>query len=206
MDIYPILGKDDLDPNQRAFWDELTLGPQGFFIGGAEAKRLPDLYNAWIQFPELGQLMISLAGKIRERPLFAGKLREMVIINTCNMLGCRVEYEFHSPFARQEGLSDAVIAAIGEGAPPPFADEAERIIFEANVQLVNTATLTEATRNAVVDLIGFPGLTQLIGLVGLYVVVAHTSNVAGVKLADDFSADPDKLHAFFTKAESQTAG
>jgi 4-carboxymuconolactone decarboxylase len=202
VERFPVLSKEDLDARQRALWDELTLGPRGFFTGGAEARRLPDLYNAWLQFPELGHLMLRLADQIREHPALPGKLREMVIITTAVLLNCRVEYEFHSPFARNEGLSDAVIAAIGAGAEPPFADEAERIVHEANLELVRTADIRPDLKAEVVRLVGLPGLMQLVAVVGLYTVVSHTSNVAGVKLADDFSADAGQLNQFFTQGES----
>ena len=59
----PILRKDDLDAEQRALWDQLTLGPRGFYTGGADAKRLPDLYNAWLQFPVFGRLMLGLVAR-----------------------------------------------------------------------------------------------------------------------------------------------
>jgi 4-carboxymuconolactone decarboxylase len=108
-----------------------------------------------------------------------------------------VEYEFHIPFARDQGLSDALIAAIGEGKTPPFADDAERIIYEANVQFLRNATLTEKTRDEVVALIGHRGMVQLIAAITLYVATAYTTNVARVKLADDFSADPNMLKDFF---------
>ena len=39
MTGFPILTKDELDSEQKALWDELTLGPRGFYTGGAEAKR-----------------------------------------------------------------------------------------------------------------------------------------------------------------------
>ncbi|MDR2856578.1 MAG: hypothetical protein LBV50_01875 [Novosphingobium sp.] len=37
MERFPILKKSDLDEAQRALWDELTLGPRGFYTGGPEA-------------------------------------------------------------------------------------------------------------------------------------------------------------------------
>ncbi|MGB8365804.1 MAG: carboxymuconolactone decarboxylase family protein [Rhizomicrobium sp.] len=197
MAEFPILTKDELDAGQRSLWDELTLGPRGFYTGGPDAGRLPDLYNAWLQFPEFGKLMLRLGDVIRAHSELPGKLRELVVLTTSSLLNARVEYEFHIPFARNEGLSDAVIAAIGEGAAPQFSNEAERIIYEANVQLLRTATLTERTREEVVKIIGFRGLVQLIAAVSLYVVTAHTTNVAKVKLAEDFSADPEKLKDFF---------
>jgi hypothetical protein len=41
MERFPVLGKADLDETQRALWDELTLGPRGFYTGGAEASGCP---------------------------------------------------------------------------------------------------------------------------------------------------------------------
>ena len=51
MTHFPIVRNEGLNPAQQALWDELTLGPRGFYTGGPEARRLPDLYNAWMQFP-----------------------------------------------------------------------------------------------------------------------------------------------------------
>jgi 4-carboxymuconolactone decarboxylase len=197
MAEFPILRKGDLDADQRSLWDELTLGPRGFYTGGPTAERLPDLYNAWLQFPAFGELMLRLGDEIRACSELTGRLRELVVLTTSAMLGARVEYDFHVPFALNEGLSEAVIAAIRAGEAPPFAEEAERIVYEANVQLLRTATLTERTREEVLALIGYRGMVQLIAAISLYVVTAYTTNVARVRLADDFSADREKLNAFF---------
>jgi len=66
MEKFPVLAKSDLDTEQKALWDELTLGPRGFYTGGAEAKRLPELYNAWLQFPQFGQQMLEVASQLRQ--------------------------------------------------------------------------------------------------------------------------------------------
>jgi alkylhydroperoxidase family enzyme len=197
MNEFPILTKADLDQKQMALWNELTLGPRSFYTGGADAKRLPDLYNAWLQFPEFGQLLLRLGDEIRAHTELAGKYRELVVLITSAMLGARVEYEFHVPFAQNEGLPESVIIAIGEGTVPSFLDKGERIIYEANVQFLKTATLTERVREEVIDLIGFDGMVQLIAAISLYVITAYTTNVARVKLAKDFSADPEVLKDFF---------
>lgn len=197
MERFPICHKDELDAEQRKLWDELTLGPRGFYTGGPETERLPDLYNAWLQFPEFGELMLRLGDAIRAKTELPGKLRELVVLTTSTMLGARVEYEFHVPFAQSEGLSDALIAAIGAGGTPPFSDDVERIIHEANVQLLRTAAMTAETREEVIGAIGHRGLMQLIATITLYVVTAYTTNVARVKLADDFAADPQMLKDFF---------
>jgi 4-carboxymuconolactone decarboxylase len=194
---FPVFAKGELDTPQRALWDKITLGPRGFYCGGPDAARVPDLYNAWLQFPEFGDLMLQLGDTLRAKSDLTGKLRELVVLTTSALLGARVEYDFHVPFAKGHGLTDAVIEAIGAGVAPEFSDEAERAIYEANIQLVRTAALTEEARAAVIRAIGYPGLMQLIAAVSLYVITAYTSNVAKVKLADDFSADAKKLERFY---------
>jgi 4-carboxymuconolactone decarboxylase len=197
MERFPVLGKGDLDEAQRALWDELTLGPRGFYTGGAEAERLPDLYNAWLQFPEFGELMMRLGDVVRTRAKLPGRLRELIVLTTSAMLGARVEFDFHVPFAQNEGLSDALIAAIAERRGPPFADDLERVTYEATTQLLRQAVLTHDTREEAIALLGYRGLTEVIACATLYVATAYTTNVARVKLADVFAADPQMLKDFF---------
>jgi 4-carboxymuconolactone decarboxylase len=197
MEPFPVLRKDQLDEAQRALWDELTLGPRGFYTGGAEAERLPDLYNAWLQFPEFGALMVKLGDAVRANQALPGNLRELIVLTTSAALGARVEFDFHVPFARNEGLTDALIAALAEGREPVLADEAERICHAANLQLLARGALDAETREAAIAAFGYPGVMALIATVSLYVVTAYTTNVARVKLAEDFSADPVKLREFF---------
>lgn len=197
MEKFPVLAKADLDAEQRAFWDDLTLGPRGFYTGGAEAERLPDLYNAWLQFPEFGQAMTRLGDALRARSELSGRWRELVVLTTSALLGARVEFDFHVPFAQGEGLPDVVINAIGAGLAPSFDDDRDRVVYEANVQLLRSARLTPALREEALAVLGHRGLMQLIAAVTLYAATAWTTNVARVELAEDFSADPEQLKDFF---------
>jgi hypothetical protein len=36
MTVFPVLTRSDLDDVQRTFWDELMLGPRGFYTGGGD--------------------------------------------------------------------------------------------------------------------------------------------------------------------------
>jgi 4-carboxymuconolactone decarboxylase len=141
--------------------------------------------------------MLRMGDVLRTRTQLPGRFRELIVLTTSAMLGARVEFDFHVPFARNEGLSDAVIEALAVGEEPPFADERERVVHEANVQLLRTAHLTHETREEAIALLGYRGLTELIATVTLYVATAYTTNVARVKLAEDFSADPQRLKDFF---------
>jgi 4-carboxymuconolactone decarboxylase len=124
----------------------------------------------------------------------------MVVITTSTLLESPLEYKVHSVFAKVEGLSEAVIKAIGEGRPPPFSDDAERVVYTANVELLKTGRLLPETREAMVKILGLPGLIQFIALVGLYVITSYTVNVAGAELPEDFKLDEEQIRAFLKKS------
>ncbi|MCX7864737.1 MAG: carboxymuconolactone decarboxylase family protein, partial [Novosphingobium sp.] len=155
------------------------------------------LYNAWLHFPEFGRLMLQLGDHLRAKSELNGRLRELVILTTSAQMGAMVEYEFHLPFARKEGLSDQVIAAIGEGRMPDFDNPLDTLVHEANMQLLRTHALSAETRQAMIEAIGYRGLVQFIAAVVLYAATAWTTNIARVRLAEDFNADPDMLADFF---------
>ena len=197
MTTFPILERAGLDEEQKVLWDELTLGHRSVITGGPGKKRMPDLFNAWLQFPGFAHLMLRLADALRGNDALSHKLRELVILTTSMLLDTRVEYDFHVPIARTNGLPEAVIEAIGRGEKPEFSDEAERIIYQANVELVRVGTLSDYTRESVVEIVGYRGLMLLIALVGMYVIVGYTSNVCEVHVLDDFEADHQKLQDFY---------
>jgi 4-carboxymuconolactone decarboxylase len=196
MSPFPILKRNELNSQQQLLWDEVTIGPRGSLVGGTAVDHLEGLYNAWLQYPEFGLMMLRLGDANRRRSDLPPKMREMAILTTSILLNSRLEYDVHSMFAKLEGLSDEVIKAIGEGVPPPFIDDEERTIFDANVELVRTGTLAKATRDTVVQCFGLAGLTQLIAVISLYTAVSYTINVAEIELPKGFAIDPVKLQAF----------
>lgn len=202
MSGFPYLKRNELDEEQAGFWDLITLGERGFYTGGAEARRLPDLYNAWLQFVPLGVAATSIGQAVRTRGVLPGKLRELVVLTTSARLGARVEFDFHIPFALDQGLSAGLVEAIGRGERPEFADDAERIVYEANVQLLGSGDLARDTRSQLIELLGFDGVMHFVAAVSLYVITAYTTNIAHVKLAEDFSADPDVLKNYYSGGDN----
>ncbi len=194
MTDFPILNRTLLDEEQIGLWDRITQGPRGFYCGGPDSKRIPDLYNAYMQFPALGHGLFDIADSLRVKTELNGRFRELMVLITSSELGARVEYDFHIPMARDQGIPDRVIEAIGERRTPEFDDAGDALIYDANMQMLKTATLTDETRDKLIALVGHKGLVQLIATVMLYVVTAYTTNIAKVKLADDFSADQTELN------------
>lgn len=196
---FPVLKKSELDADQKDLWDQIVNGPRGFYCGGPDTEKLPDLYNAYLHFPEIGRCSFSLADRIKKSRNITGAMRELLILTVSRSLGNMVEFDFHVPFALREGIPAAVVDELRAGERSPgFASEGERLVHEACLQLLDTATLTQDLKARLRDGIGFAGMMELISAVSLYTIVAYTSNVAEVALADDFSADAKDLSRFFT--------
>lgn len=199
MARFPVLTRSVLSTDQQDLWDEIVHGPRGFYSGGPETAKLPDLYNAYLYFPELGRSCFRIAEKVKASTNISGAMREIVVLTVSKSMGTMVEFDFHVPFARDEGLSDCVIEALRSGAASPdFDDEGEQLVHSACLQLLSSATLEDELSEKLVATIGHEGMMELIAGVSIYTMVAYISNVAKVALADDFSADPQDLSRFFT--------
>lgn len=194
---FPYLAKADLDQEQRQFWEMLTLGERGFYTGGADAVRLPDLYNAWLYFVPLGRMATSLGERIRTADALDGKLRELIVLTTSARLGAFVEFDFHIPFALDQGLDREVVDCLRENRTPDLADPLLEAVHLGNLQLLDGARMDPGVRERIIGAIGYGGMMQMVATVVLYVATAYTVNVAGVELAEDFSADENALKDYY---------
>ena len=86
----------------------------------------------------------------------SGRHRELMVLVTSIELGMRVEYDFHVPMAKDQGIPIEVIEAIGEGKTPTFDRPDDKAVYEANLQLLRTATLTDELRSRLLDFLGYP--------------------------------------------------
>ena len=194
---FPYLAKSDLDQEQRQFWEMLTLGERGFYTGGADAVRLPDLYNAWLYFVPLGRMATTLGERIRTADALDGKLRELIVLTTSARLGALVEFDFHIPFALDQGIDRGVIERLRNNETPDLPDPLLESVYLGNLQLLDGASMDPDVRDRIIGGIGYGGLMQMIATVVLYVATAYTVNVAGVELAEDFSADENALKEYY---------
>jgi 4-carboxymuconolactone decarboxylase len=86
--------------------------------------------------------------------------------------------------AREHGVADDVIAAIGAGAQPAFPRHDERVVHAIARELASTGHLSDETYAAGRDLLGEQGLVELVTLCGYYALVSFTLNAFEVPLPD----------------------
>jgi 4-carboxymuconolactone decarboxylase len=90
--------------------------------------------------------------------------------------------------AREHGVSDEVIEAIGAGLTPSFEADDERLVHAIASQLVDGGRIDESSYREAQALIGDRGLVELVALCGYYTLVSFTLNAFAVPLPPGMDA------------------
>jgi 4-carboxymuconolactone decarboxylase len=94
------------------------------------------------------------------------------------------EWHAHARIAREEGLDDAVIAAIAEGAAPALATPEETIVYAFCRELHETRAVGAATYGQAVETLGQEAVIELTVLSGYYTTVSMILNTFEVPLPE----------------------
>ncbi len=174
------LQQDQLDERGAALWDGI-IGPRGDSLVN-EAGGLHGPFNAWLHAPVIGKNLSRLGSSLRFEMSLDRRLIELAIIT----VGARWESEFewyaHSTMARDAGVDQPIIDAIGEGETPAFTLDDERAVYAVAHQLVRDGRLDEATYGAAAELLGETQMVELIALCGYYTLISFTLNAFEVPL------------------------
>ena len=84
--------------------------------------------------------------------------------------------------AREHGVPDAVVDAIGRGDDPPFEAADERTVYAAARQLAETSRLSQDAYEAVHQILGDTGAVEFVALCGYYSLVSLLLNAFDVPL------------------------
>ncbi len=167
---------DDLDPDQRAFYDKVVTSPRANAARPTplidEKGRLHGPFNAMLTNPTIGDAVQAVGTSIR----FSGKLPrstfEAIVLMVSVERGAAYEWYAHAPIAVREGLDESLLAAILERRD----DELGRALSPDLVQLVRDTLAhrqpAEATVKAVEAEHGTGGVTEVVVAVGFYDLIA----------------------------------
>jgi len=180
MTRIPYARREELGPEGQQLWDAIVSG-QGDLVVTADGG-LAGPFNAFVTAPGAGRRMSSLGATLRFGTSIERRLSEIAIIT----IGARWQAEFewwaHAPMARQHGVADAVVAAIGRGADPPFEADDERAVYAVARQLGHSGRLDQETYDAAHRLLGDAGMVELVSLCGYYTMISFLLNTFAVPL------------------------
>ncbi len=176
----PYLRHDELDARGQEVWDGVA-GSRGGELVNADGGLIGP-FNAFVHAPGVGKHLSALGGRIRFRTSIERRLSELAIITVGAAWKAEFEWWAHARMAREHGVSDAVVDAIGRGGDPPFEAEDERAIYTAIRQLTSTGRLGQDVYDAAQRLLGDAGMVELVSLCGYYTLISYLLNAFTVPL------------------------
>jgi 4-carboxymuconolactone decarboxylase len=181
MSRLPYLRREDLDEPGCAVWDSIASTRGGSSLVNDEGG-LVGPFNAWVHAPGVGARLSDLGAVLRFGSSLERRLLELAIITVGAHWKAEFEWWAHVRMAREQGVSDQVIAAIGAGQAPPFEADDERVVHAVACQLVDGGQIDESSYRDAQALIGDRGLVELVSLCGYYTLVSFTLNAFSVPL------------------------
>jgi 4-carboxymuconolactone decarboxylase len=176
----PYLRYDELDARGQEVWDSVAseIGDELVNADGG----LIGPFNAFVHAPGVGRHLSALGGRLRFRTSIERRLSELAIITVGAAWKAEFEWWAHAQMAREHGLSDAIVDAIGRGDDPPLEAEDERVIYAVARELTTTGRLGQQDYDAAQRLLGDAGLVELVSLCGYYTLISYLLNAFAVPL------------------------
>lgn len=180
MSRLPSLRRDDLDDAGRAVWDGLESSRGRTVVN--EDGGLVGPFNAWVHAPVVGRRLSGLGAALRFETSIERRLLELAIIVVAAHWKAEFEWWAHARMAREHGVADEVVDAIGRGETPAFAAADEALVYGFARQLVTSGAVDDRTYTGAVELLGDRGVVELVSLCGYYTLVSFTLNAFAVPL------------------------
>ncbi len=171
----PPLDPAALSGGRKALYDKIVGGPRGRVAGPLEAM---------VQCPAVGDPLQQLGARLRFDGVLPGKLRELAILVAARFWTAQFEWHAHARIARDEGLDQAVIAALAEGAAPALATPEENAVYAFCRELHETHGVAAATYATAVETLGQEAVIELTVLSGYYTTISMILNTFEVPLPE----------------------
>jgi 4-carboxymuconolactone decarboxylase len=174
------LRRDELDPAGQDVWDKVVGTRSGQLVGDDGALVGP--FNAFVHAPDVGRRLASLGAAVRFGTSIERRLTEVAIITVGARWKAEFEWWAHARMAREHGVPDAVVAAIGHGEQPPFEADDERTVYAVARELADAGQVSQASFDAARDLLGETGMVELVSLCGYYTLISYLLNAFAVPI------------------------
>jgi 4-carboxymuconolactone decarboxylase len=162
---------------------ELTSQQRGLYDRIA-AKRgaVRGPFNAWLYSPELCDRVESLGKYLRYDSAIPMLLREVVVLAVARHFTSQYMWQAHARIAVKEGVSQAVVDAIGKRQLPLFPAPEQKVVFDYAAELLRDHEVSDASWAAAVKLLGEVGTVELTAFIGNFSMVAMALNAFKVDL------------------------
>ncbi|MBT5774936.1 MAG: hypothetical protein HOH95_11235 [Dehalococcoidia bacterium] len=141
-------------------------------------------YGVLLHSPELAEQAAALGQYVRWNSDLTPAQRETAIVTAARQLDARLMWGAHVRLAREAGVREEVIEAIGQRADLGELAEDEAVIIRYVRELIHGNRVTNRAFEALRAVIGDRGIVDLTGLIGYYALVGFTLNAFEIEPAE----------------------
>lgn len=158
---------------QRAVVDEAIEGLRG---------RVPAPLYAWLPSPEFARRAQRLGEFVRYQTSLEPRLSELAILVTARHWTSQYEWYAHKKEALRAGLAAEIVEAIAARREPVFAHADEAVVYQFARAVHERHGVDDVLFRRASQTLEERALSELVGLLGYYSLVAMTLNVYEIGL------------------------
>lgn len=159
------IADEDLSTEQRALVERITSGPR---------KGVPINQLVWMHNIGFANVAERFGAYVSQEAPLTHRCKEICILTVAASLHSELEWYWHERLARESAITELQLYRIRWLLDPEFSDPAERAVFELTRCLCNKIAVEDEAFNGWNAALGRSKLIDLIGLIGLYTMIAHT--------------------------------
>lgn len=163
----------EMSAAQAALVERILTGPR---------KDLPVNMELWLHSPAFAEVANRFAEYVGHLAPMTRRVKEITILVVATYWQSAFEWFWHERLARQLEIDAEAIDAIRQQRPAHFPDPVEQVVHDLCVALLVQRQVDDALHGRAVSLLGRSGVADLIGLIGLYAMVAHSLDFYRVPL------------------------
>jgi 4-carboxymuconolactone decarboxylase len=172
----PLPRREDLDPQGQKIFDYFTSGSKGVLRG------LHGPAGIWLHEPKLAEVYVPFGNYLRFRAGLSEPVREASVLAMARECNSAFEWAAHEPEALQVGVPAEVIKSIKFREPTAAMEAPFGIVVQLIREAFSERSVSAATYDAAVSLLGVPLLVDLITLAGTYASTAALLKVFDMQL------------------------
>jgi 4-carboxymuconolactone decarboxylase len=158
---------NQLSARQRAIVERIESGPRG---------RLPINLRAWLHNPDFVDVVEPFGLYVSALAPITKRQKEILVLTGARFWQAAYELHMHEGHAVKAGITSEQVARIKAGESPGFTDPLEQLTWELGSAIHSPGPVPEPLYRRCMDVLGHKGVSDLIGLAGLYTMIAMTLN------------------------------
>jgi 4-carboxymuconolactone decarboxylase len=167
----PDLKPDQLSDEQKTVFEAIQRRLRSNAVRGPFAV----LLNA----PAVANGAIVTYGAFRDGKI-ERRLFELMILVVARHMSAQFEWFAHAPRALEAGIQSETVEAIRNRRTPALVRDDEKMVYDVVAEMCATRTLSQASYDRALAVLGLEQLVELVAGTGFYVMIAMTLNAFDV--------------------------